>query len=170
MKSNAVMKDIIKDALVALKSSWLWFYLFPAILALGTFLCLRYTDVSFNLYGGIIETIGIFAAFMFTLVFIIVEHFVKRKEAKPALNEDEKNYISRYRKFAQKSVAMISFSILLAGWVIFLQIIFSQVVSDCKIVSSITNSVFSFFLAQYFVLILLIVGEMYAMLTEDIES
>lgn len=164
------MRDILKDAFSALNSSWLVFYLMPGVVSIGIFLYLWISEKDFCLYNGIIETIGIFAAFMFTLIFVIVDHFVKRKETRNGLDDEEKNYIARYREFAQNSVAMISFSILLAGGIILLQIILPQIKVECSLVNAITNSVFAFFLIQYAVLILLIIKEMYAMLTDDIES
>lgn len=164
------MREIIRDALSALRSSWLMFYFVPALLAIGVFIYLLLTGAEINLFNGIIETISIFAAFMFTLIFVIVDHFVKRKEVKISGNDEDKNYINRYRVFARDSVAMISFSIILAGVIIILQIIFPQIKSDSILVKASINFVLVFLLAQYAVLILLIIKEMYAMLTDDIES
>ena len=164
------MREILKDALLTLKSSWFAFYVLPGMVAVGIFLYQWLYKTEFNLYEGIIETIGIFAAFMFTLIFVIVEHFVKRKETRTSQNEEDKNYIARYRKFARDAVAMISFSILLAGGIIFFQIIIPNLEIKCALTNYFANSIMAFFLFQYAILILLITKEMYAMLTDDIES
>ena len=66
--------------------------------------------------------------------------------------------------------AMTSFSIFLAGLIIILQLLMSQFLDKKVIVDAVLNSVFSFFLVQYAVLIVIITKEMYAMLTEDLES
>ena len=164
------MRDILKDALLTLKSSWFAFYMLPGMVAVGVFFYQWFYKTDFNLYDGIIETIGIFAAFMFTLIFVIVEHFIKRKETRKSQNEEDKNYIAKYRQFARDAVAMISFSILLAGGIILFQIIIPNIEIKCAFANYIANSIMAFFLFQYLILILLIIREMYAMLTDDIES
>lgn len=164
------MFDIIKDALKVLKSSWLTFYIIPILIAGSVFVYIWKVDEDMNLINGVIDPIGIFAAFMFSLIFIIVEHFLLRKEKYTTDNDEDIRALSGYRVFAKDAVAMTSFSIFLAGWIIILQLLMSQFLDKKVIVDAVLNSVFSFFLVQYAVLIVIITKEMYAMLTEDLES
>lgn len=164
------MFDIIKDALKVLKSSRLSFYFLPILISGGVFLYIWKVDADLNLINGVIDPIGIFAAFMFSLTFIIVEHFLLRKDRYSTENEEDIRAVSGYRVFAKDAVAMTAFSIFLAGLIIVLQLLMSQFLDKKVIVDAILNSIFSFFLVQYAVLIVIITKEMYAMLTEDLES
>lgn len=164
------MRDIIKDAMTVLLKTWFVFFVIPFLSACGIFVYIWKFQNNFSVIEDAIDPIGIFAAFMFTLIFIVVEHFLKRKEAYSTLNEEDRRYIDNYRRFTRSSVALITFSILLAGGIIVLQIVFSQISISSVILNAAINAIFSFCLVQYAVMVLLIIKEMYAMLTEDIES
>ena len=164
------MRDIIKDAMSVLLKSCFSFFVIPFLSACGIFVYIWKFQNDFNIIEGAIDPIGIFAAFMFTLIFIVVEHFLKRKETYGTSNEEDRRYIEHYRSFTRSSVALITFSILLAGGIIVFQIVFSQIRISEVILKAAINAIFSFCLVQYAVLVLLIIKEMYAMLTDDIES
>lgn len=164
------MRTIIKDALAILRQHFILFFILPLFIACGIFVYILKCQNQFSIINGAIESIGIFAAFMFTLIFVVVENFLKRKEKFNTNNDEDKRYLEVYRSFTQVSVALITFSILLAGLIIILQILFSQINTSNLIVRATVNASFSYFLVQYAVLIVLITKEMYAMLTEDIES
>ena len=159
------MRDIIKDAMTVLLKTWFVFFVIPFLSACGIFVYIWKFQNNFSVIEDAIDPIG-----MFTLIFIVVEHFLKRKEAYSTLNEEDRRYIDNYRSFTRSSVALITFSILLAGGIIVLQIVFSQISISSVILNAAINAIFSFCLVQYAVMVLLIIKEMYAMLTEDIES
>lgn len=164
------MWDIIKDAFNELKQYSILFFCVPALISIVLFLFTWLRGVNLNIYDGIIETIGIFSAFMFTLIFVIVEHYIKRKEAISSNNEEDVNYVERYRNFARSNVSIISFSILLSGIIILMRIIFPQISKLDRIWNALFSSLLVLFILQYFILIAIITKEMYAMLTDDIES
>ena len=78
-------------------------------------------------------------------------------------------YLCNYQDFTKDTVALISFSIFLAGWIIFLVFLLPQMKFENIWWASIRNFVFSYFLLQYVALIIIVVKDMYAMLIDDTE-
>jgi len=163
------MCEIIKKALSSLKESWGLFYMLPGILAIGvgvyTYLC----DNTIDLFGDVVGPIGIFSALMFSVIFIVVEHFLKRKVDLNSENDEDKRYLENYQDFTRNTVARISFSIFHAGLIIILAFILPQIKGTNIWWASIRNVVFAFFLLQYIALIIIVVKDMYAMLIDDTE-
>lgn len=164
------MKDIIKDALCSLNKNWIGFYLIPLVLSLFIGVYTLEVNASFAITIDIIGPIGIFSALMFSVIFIVVEHFLKRKETRTSDKEEDIRYIENYRDFARNVVAMISFSIFLAGWIVVLSFVLPRIHIGVSWFVPLKNAVYTFFIIQYVALIILVVKEMYAMLTDDIES
>jgi len=117
------MFEIIKKALSKLKESLWLFYLLPGVLALAIGTYTYFFDKSLNLFGDVVGPIGIFSALMFSVIFIVVEHFLKRKEDYSSDNDEDVRYLRNYQDFTKDTVALISFSIFLAGWIILLAFI-----------------------------------------------
>lgn len=164
------MFEIIKSALTSLKDSVILFYVIPAVLAIGVGLYTLYVDQSLNLFRDIVGPIGIFSALMFSVIFIVVDHFLKRKVDFKGGNDEDKRYLENYQDFTRNTVARISFSIFLAGLIIILAYILPQIKASNIWWFSIRNSFFSFFLLQYIALIIIVVKDMYAMLIDDTEQ
>jgi len=164
------MFEIIKSALASLKDSVILFYVIPVVLAIVVGLYTLYVDQSLNLFGDIVGPIGIFSALMFSVIFIVVEHFLKRKVDFNSGNDEDKRYLENYQVFTRNTVARISFSIFLAGLIIILAFILPQIKASNIWWFSIRNSFFSFFLLQYIALIIIVVKDMYAMLIDDTEQ
>ena len=164
------MFEIIKKALSTLKGSCGLFYLLPGgvALAIGTYT--YFFDSSLNLFGDVVGPIGIFSALMFSVIFIVVEHFLKRKEDYSSDNDEDVRYLRNYQDFTKNTVALISFSIFLAGWIILLAFLLPQIKVENIWWTSIRNFVFSYFLLQYVALIIIVVKDMYAMLIDDTEQ
>lgn len=161
--------DITKDALSSLRTHWVHFYLLPAVLAGGTGAYTYFLDKELSLFGDVVGPIGIFSALMFSVIFIVVEHFLKRRDACKSENEEDIQYLENYQDFTRNTVARISFSIFLAGLIIIMAFIFPQVKATNIWWLSARNTVFAFFLLQYIVNFFIVVKDMYAMLTDDIE-
>lgn len=164
------MREIIKTALSFLSESKGWFYVFPGMVAIGVFLLTIFIDNSLNLLVDVVGPIGIFSALMFSVIFIVVEHFLKRKEKYTTNDEENVDYLKRYHDFTRDTVAVISFSIFLAGFIIMLVIIAQHITFDSKWYLASKNMVFTFFLLQYFAIIIIVVKQMYVMLIDDMEK
>ncbi len=163
------MLEIIKRALASLKASAALFYAVPAVSALGVGLYTFWVDQSLNLFGDVVGPIGIFSALMFSVIFIVVEHFLKRKVDFDSENDEDKRYLENYQEFTRETVSRIAFSIFLAGWIIIIAFIFPRIKCDCIWWAIVKNTLFTFFLLQYIALIIIVVKDMYAMLIEDTE-
>ena len=163
------MLEIIKSALASLRASAALFYAIPAVLALGVGLYTFWVDQSLNLFGDVVGPIGIFSALMFSVIFIVVEHFLKRKVDFASDNDEDKRYLENYQEFTRETVSRIAFSIFLAGWIIIIAFIFPRIKFDCIWWIIAKNTLFTFFLLQYIALIIIVVKDMYAMLIEDTE-
>lgn len=163
------MFEIIKRALLSLRDSCGLFYVVPAILSLGLGAYTYFVDKDINLFGDVVGPIGIFSALMFSVIFIVVEHFLKRKVDFNSENDEDKRYLETYQDFTRDTVSRIAFSIFLAGWIIILAFILPQIKGQCIWWVMIRNVIFTYFLLQYVSLIIIVVKDMYAMLIEDTE-
>ena len=163
------MFEIIKRALSSLRESCGLFYVLPSVLSLGIGAYTYYVDRGINLFGDVVGPIGIFSALMFSVIFIVVEHFLKRKVDFNSNTDEDKRYLENYQDFTRNTVSRIAFSIFLAGWIIILAFVLPQIKGEniWWIVSR--NILFTFFLLQYVSLIIIVVKDMYAMLIEDTE-
>lgn len=164
------MKEIIKTALEFLAEHKGWYYVFPGLVALVVFALTIFVDNDLDLLIDVIGPIGIFSALMFSVIFIVVEHFLKRKERYATENEEDVDYLMRYHDFTRDTVAVISFSIFLAGFIILMVIVAQHIPFTSKWYMASKNAVFSFFLLQYFAIIIIVVKQMYAMLIDDMEK
>jgi len=163
--------DIINDALAFLKGKKVLFFYLPSVIALVSGSFPFWGGNAFNIFDKVVEPIGIFSALLFSVIFIVVEHFLKRKDKLYySKNEEDIQYLERYKKFTRNIVAVISFSIFIAGVVIILALVLPLIKISNSWWLAARNFVFCFFAIQYIVMILIVVKEMYAMLTDDIES
>lgn len=163
------MLEIIKRALASLKESCGLFYVLPAILSVGIGAYTYFVDKDINIFGDVVGPIGIFSALMFSVIFIVVEHFLKRKVDFNSDNDEDKRYLETYQDFTRNTVSRIAFSIFHAGWIIILVFVLPRIKVENIWWQIGKNVVFTFFLIQYVSLIIIVVKDMYAMLIEDTE-
>lgn len=164
------MTEIICKALGSLSERKGWFYIAPAVLAIVVGCYTYFSNNQLNVFVDVIGSIGIFSALMFSVIFIVVEHFLKRKETFNTENEEDKRYLKNYQDFTRNTVTRISYSIFHAGLVIILAFVLPLINCDKIWWLTVRNSFFSFLLLQYIALIIIVVIDMYAMLIDDTES
>lgn len=164
------MREIIRKALISLALEWRLFYAAPAVLAVAVGCYTFFAKKELDVFVDVVGSIGIFSALMFTVIFIVVEHFLKRRELYRTENDEDRRYIENYHDFTKDTVTRISFSIFLAGLIILLAFVLPQLPFSSKWYLSIRNSFFVFFLLQYAALIIIVVKDMYAMLIDDTEQ
>lgn len=118
---------------------------------------------------------------MFTLLFIVTSNYKTRKSQIPAKEEEDIKYLDRYYTFTRNVVSLISYSIIKAGIVIILTIIYVSLypkdsiflyIKDINIpiYILIINSLIIIQLLQFLIIIIIILKEMYAMLYDDINK
>lgn len=164
------MREIISKAWVSLVKEKFWFIILPSVLALAVGGLTWFSDSEVKVFTDVIGSISIFSALMFSVIFIVVEHFLKRRMDYNSDNEEDKRYILNYQEFTKEVVTRISFSIFLAGLIIVLACILPQLPFTNHWYLAIRNALFVFLLLQYAGLIIIVVKDMYAMLIEDTEK
>lgn len=129
-----------------------------------------------NITSDVISGIGLFAGLMFTLLFVVTTNYKNRKQQlENDSNEETKNYIRRYHTFTESAVALISYSIVKAGIIIFFTIVYNAL--DSIINNSghdwvifLMSAFLEIFWIQFIIVITRILREMYVMLYDDIEK
>lgn len=164
------MREIVFKALASLSKEKVWFYIVPAIFAIAVGTFTWFSDREVKVFADVIGSIGIFSALMFSVIFIVVEHFLKRRMDYSSDNEEDKRYVKNYQRFTKEVVTRISFSIFLAGLIIVLAFTLPQLPFTNKWYLAVRNAVFVFLLLQYAGLIIIVVKDMYAMLIDDTEQ
>lgn len=144
-------------------------------LLLGGFLSFKDYTISGGVTSDIVGGIGLFAGLMFTLLFVVTSNYKNRKEQLSNKTDDEDvNYINRYRKFTEDAVKLISYSIVKAGFVIIITIAYVSILPEdtCgqknTLLLKIVNGLLIMQLSQFLMVIVRILKEMYAMLYDDI--
>lgn len=170
------IRDIIIDGYRAIgNKNWKFiifvFWLFPILIAglLWHWGCCIPTDITSDVISGI----GLFAGLMFTLLFIVTTNYKTRKQQLlKNENDEEQSYLQRYYQFTQCAVALISYSIVKAGIIILLTIIYNSL-SSLEVYNlpiSVVSSLLTIFWIQFIIIIVRILKEMYTMLYDDIEK
>ena len=129
-----------------------------------------------DITSDVISGIGLFAGLMFTLLFVVTTNYKNRKQQlENDSNEETKNYIRRYHTFTESAVALISYSIVKAGVIIFFTIVYNAL--DSIINNSgqdwaifLMSAFLEIFWIQFIIVITRILREMYVMLYDDIEK
>jgi len=113
---------------------------------------------------------------MFTLLFVVTDSYKKRKEQYSSCDDDEtKGYLKRYHEFVEDVVSLISYSILKAGIIILLFVVYISFHgyydnSEEMVVNKVINGILIVQLIQFVLIIIRILKEMYAMLYDDINK
>lgn len=147
------------------------YWVIPTIVAI----ILWYLDwiIPSSTSSDIISGIGLFAGLMFTLLFVITGNYKARKlELRNSKNEEDVKYLHSYFAFAKQSISLISYSIVKAGAIIIISIIYSLL--DSETLSNIARIILSSLLFinwwQFVIILIKILSEMYAMLYDDINK
>ena len=146
------------------------------LLAVGIFIT---NDIATYL----ITSISIFAGLFFGLLFIVTERYnAKKEQLKEDENEEVRYYLIRYKNFSKFLIRQISYTIVLALLLIFLMalIYFSPQVprfhlcgygelirTICKYIF---NGVIYYWGSQFLIFIIVILGNTYVMLSDDINN
>lgn len=180
MLNNLNIKDIVYDGYKSIKgnSSFLLFVLIYILspIAIAAFVWCKHWSISNDITSDIIGGIGLFAGLMFTLLFVVTSNYKNRKEQLSSNQDDETvNYIERYRKFTENTVALISYSIIKAGIIIIITIFYAsnnEVDNNhfFTLYQKILNGLLVIHLFQFMLVITRILNEMYAMLFDDINK
>lgn len=180
MFSNYCLREIIKDGYKAVKSDssifacFILFLLIPLGIVTATWY-FEYKiekDILSNIIGGI----GLFAGLMFTLLFIVANNFKSRKLQVDSDEEEDVEYIERYKVFAENIIAMISLSIIYAGILVVLIVIYSLSIKSYfgndiyTCASEYLSAIIIVLLSHFMLIIIRILKEMYAMLYDDINK
>lgn len=166
--------EIIKDGIRSIcnkTSAKFAYWVVPAIIAM----ILWYLNwiIPACTSSDVISGIGLFAGLMFTLLFVITGNYKARKsELNNSKNEEDVKYLQRYFAFAEQSISLISYSIVKAGAIIIISIIYR--LFDSETTSNIARIVLSSLLFinwwQFVIILIKILSEMYAMLYDDINK
>lgn len=181
MIHNFNITEIIRDGYRSIKGGSRTFILilvyFLCPLLFAAFMSFNDYKISGNVTSDIVGGIGLFAGLMFTLLFVVTSNYKNRKEQLSG-NDDEENinYIKRYHAFTEDAVSLISYSIVKAGLVIIITIIYVSVLPEdgveekSSLLVRILNGLLIMQLVQFLMIIVRILKEMYAMLYDDISK
>lgn len=161
---NRVIKKELKSTRYLI-----YFWICPILLAFWLFkLNINFTKVASDVIGGI----GLFAGLMFTLLFIITDNYNKKKEKlKGQSHQAAISHLATYKEFANNTISLISYSIIIAGLVIATTVVSSSIIEiDYKSIDIVLQLLLSIFLFQFVVTIILILNAMYTMLWDDINN
>lgn len=192
MWSKIRLNEIRRDARKSLQyrdenatqksNTYKWFlYVLPIVLSI--------TMLSFGVFiksdiaNYFITSISIFAGLFFSLLIVITDKYNKKKENLKILVEKEDDeaigYLKRYKNFSIFLIRQISYTIILAGILILSMSIiyfipqFPKYEFQCYlylrlIAKYLTNGLIYYLGCQFIVFLLVILGNMYVMLLDDI--
>lgn len=181
MIRNFNIKDVICDGYKSIRGDsnkfvFVLIYLLLPLLFGGLMSIMDY-KISGNVTSDILGGIGLFAGLMFTLLFVVTSNYKNRKDQLSGNNDEENiNYIKRYHSFTEDAVSLISYSIVKAGLVIIITIVYVSVLSENvyeqghNLLIRILSGILIMQLLQFLMIIVRILKEMYAMLYDDISK
>lgn len=176
MISKLNILQIRKDAIYAIKenvnylSFFIVYYMFPILCAI----LVHFSGYELNagLFGNLISGISLFAALLFSLIFVVTNNFSNRKVQHQSTDEEVVRYLKNYKKFSNNIVALISYTIIKSILIIIL-LIFSDAYIDyldnkSNLFIMIIWDIIILLLIQFLIYIVVILKEMYVMQYEDI--
>ena len=192
MWSKIRILEIRKDAFESLeykddnareKSKIYWFYMRILPFLLSVMFLVAGIFITNDIATYLITSISIFAGLFFGLLFIVTERYnAKIEQLKVDENEEVRNYLIRYKNFSKFLIRQISYTIALALLLIFLMavIYFSPQVPHLSlwgygdviraICKYVINAVIYYGSFQFIIFILVILGNTYVMLSDDINN
>ena len=172
--------ELLKDGFSILKKQTknyevlLYFVVIPSLVSY----LFIFFDITFDndIISNIISFISIFSGILFSVTFVLKENYIRRKEIYNTKNEEDTNYINRYKAFMQQVSTLILFSVGISVFLIcFLLSILcfkeEYLQSLISIYTKKTLEIITIFLSYFYLLsILNIIKEVYAMLYDDFEN
>lgn len=165
------------------KSNIYMLYMYILPLVASALLLLIGIFITDDIATYLITSISIFAGLFFSLLFIVTERYNSKKEQlRSNENEEVLNYLIRYKNFSKFLIRQISYTIVLAIVLILLMalIYFSPQVPQLNlfgygemirtICKYIFNGVIYYFGCQFLIFIIVILGNTYVMLSDDINN
>lgn len=172
-----------KDDNAREKSKTYVLYMYVLPLLVSVLLLVAGIFITNDIATYLITSISIFAGLFFGLLFIVTERYnAKNEQLKKNENEEVRNYLIRYKNFSKFLIRQISYTIVLALLLIFLMavIYFSPQVPRLNlcgygdIIRTICkyaiNGVIYYWSFQFIIFILVILGNTYVMLSDDINN
>lgn len=165
------------------KSNIYILYLYVLPIVVSALLLLIGIFITDNIATYLITSISIFAGLFFGLLFIVTERYNSKKaQLQSDENEEVRNYLIRYKNFSKFLIRQISYTIVLAIVLIFLMalIYFSPQVPRLdlwghgELVRTICkycfNGIIYYWGCQFLIFIIVILGNTYVMLSDDINN
>lgn len=188
------LKELLKDGLkeIILSDKKLYSILFHIILPLAIAVVFILFNVFFDndIISNLISSISIFSGLLFSVIFVVIENYSKRREGLGTNpNEEKKNYLKRYKIFAEQVTTLILFSVAIASITVIILLIYllfskgdMSILKDIFDLSNITTDfrqikisglwflqILSFIsLFNYLLVIIVLINEVYKMIFEDI--
>ena len=191
MKWNKIrIKEIRKKAFESLSyvddnandknQKYIWYVrVIPIIFACCLLLCKVF--LTSDIISYMITSISIFAGLFFGLLFIVTERYNSKKEQLQSdMNEEVKNYLIRYQNFSRFLIRQISYSIVLSIALICLMamVYFAPQIPHwnfwgcgdiIRLISKyVLNAFIYYWSVQFVVFIIVILGNTFVMLSDDI--
>ena len=156
----------------------IFFDIFPIIISFGLYFFTNFQTMLPDFSSDILSGLSLFSGLLFSLIVVIVDKAKARKATLIAsVNEEEKNYLTKYLLYSEQLVTQISLSIIYAFIVILLLIMGLIKLENCnisteiiEIMSSVGMILITYFSIQFFILILLIISGMFSIFINDIDS
>lgn len=193
MKWNKIrIKEIRKKAFESLSyvddnakdnnPKYIWYvHVIPIILTCCLLLCKVF--LTSDIVSYMITSISIFAGLFFGLLFIVTERYNSKKEQLQSdKNEEVVNYLIRYQNFSKFLVAQISYTIVLSvALICFMAVVYfaPQIPrwSFCgygdiiRLISKyVLNALIFYWSFQFIMFIIVILGNTFVMLSDDINN
>jgi hypothetical protein len=131
-------------------------------------------EIKTDLFGNLISGISLFAALLFSIIFVVSNNLNTRKEQYKSHNEEDLRYLKNYKDFANSLVALISYTIVKAIIIVVILIVsdayFDYLENKTNITLRIIWDLLVFLLVQFLLYIIIILREMYLMQYEDINN
>jgi len=170
--------EIRKDAISSIQkgssklSFILVYYGIPLVCAVAIHL-VNY-DVNTDLFGNLISGISLFAALLFSIIFVVSNNLNSRKNQYKSNDEENIRYLSNYKNFANSLVSLISYTIVKAIMIVVILIIsdayFDYLNEKSNLLLKIIWDILIVLLVQFLLYIIIILREMYVMQYEDINK
>lgn len=146
------------------------YYIIPILVATTLHFCKF--DIETRLFRNLISAISLFAGMLFSVIFIVSKNFNTRKEQLISNNEEDIQYVNRYRIFSNNIISCISYVILKAIFIILLLLMSDSyrhyLNEEINLQLRIIWDVFVVNMIQFLIFVIVILKEIYSMQYDDI--
>jgi len=148
------------------------YYAFPLVCA--AFVHWIGYGINTKLFGNLISGISLFAALLFSIIFVVSNNLNARKQQFTTEDEENKRYVKNYKEFANNLVALISYTIVKAILIVILLIAsdayYDYLGEKSNLTIQIIWDVLIVLMVHFLLYIIIILKEMYVMQYEDINK